>query len=61
MRRGSSDAAPYAFYHENIMSCKSCAHSRNCINGRYCPIIKNYVEYNKTICNEYKAITADRE
>ena len=25
--------------------CRSCPHGRNCINGRWCEEIKNYVQY----------------
>lgn len=32
--------------------CKNCEHGHNCINGRYCDILKKYVEYDyKIICN----------
>lgn len=27
--------------------CNKCKHGRNCINGRYCQKLKQYVEYSK--------------
>ena len=27
------------------MTCKECPRARNCVNGRYCTVIKKYVEH----------------
>lgn len=39
--------------------CRTCAHGRNCINGRWCEKLKKYVEYAKELeCDEGKEIAA---
>lgn len=36
--------------------CKTCIHSRNCINGKYCTIRRVYTEQHQpSECQNYKA------
>ena len=36
--------------------CRTCAHGRNCINGRWCEKLRKYVQYDKKPCKKGKII-----
>ena len=39
----------------NDTICRSCANTRNCVNGLFCTICKCYVEYSTLLeCQTYK-------